>query len=56
LKGKRLRVTKVQPISGIATQTGTGDLKMTYAYNVEGIITKVTYPLDATTLTTPQYN
>jgi RHS repeat-associated protein len=54
--GKRLRVTKVQPISGIATQTGTGDLNMTYAYNVEGKITNVTYPFDATTGTTPQYN
>jgi RHS repeat-associated protein len=53
---KRLRVTKIQPISGLATQTGSGDLNMTYAYNVEGKITNVTYPFDATTSTTPQYN
>jgi hypothetical protein len=43
VKGKRLRVTKVQPISGISAQTGTGDLNMTYACYVEGKIT-------------PQYN
>jgi RHS repeat-associated protein len=57
--GKRLRVNKGQPyLSGtsILLQPGVGDLNMVYAYNAEGKLTSVTYPTDASTGVTPQYN
>jgi RHS repeat-associated protein len=57
IKGKRLRVTKVNPYtqSGQHFQTAVGDLNMSYTYNAEGKLTNVTYPLDSNN-NTPQYN